>query len=48
MALSATVVWEVRPAGSGSSDDNGGGYKSDAGTTDYSQQDAAELTLTDL
>lgn len=44
MALAATTVWEVRTSGS---DDNGGGYKSDAGTTDYSQQDAAQLTVTD-
>lgn len=44
MALSATTVWEVRTDGS---DTNGGGYKSDAGTTDYSQQASAQLTVTD-
>ncbi len=44
MALSATVVLEVRTTGS---DTNGGGYKSDAGTTDYSQQAAAELAVVD-
>jgi len=44
VALSANTVWEIRQDGD---DDNGGGYKSDAGTTDYSQQAAAQLTVTD-
>jgi hypothetical protein len=45
MALAATSVWEMRDTGANT---NGGFYKSDAGTTDYSQQDAAQLALTDL
>jgi hypothetical protein len=44
MALAATIVFEVRTTGS---DTNGGGYKSNAGTTDYSQQDAAQLSVAD-
>lgn len=44
MALAATVVWEVQTVGD---DLNGGGYKSDAGTTDYSQQASAQLTVAD-
>ena len=44
MALPATTVLEVRTGGN---DLNGGGYKSDAGTTDYSKQDAAQLTIAD-
>lgn len=44
MAFHEDFVWEVRTTGD---DTNGGGYKSSAGTTDYSQQNAAELTLTD-
>jgi hypothetical protein len=43
MALSASTVWEVRTAGDAA---NGGGYTT--GGTDYSQQDAAQLSLTDL
>jgi hypothetical protein len=47
MALNANTVWEVRTTGS---DNNGGGfYNRSAGTSvDYSQQDAAQLNLTDL
>lgn len=44
MTVHEDVVWEVRTTGD---DTNGGGYKSSAGTTDYSQQNAAQLTLTD-
>jgi hypothetical protein len=46
MALSATAVWEWR-ADTGN---NlwGGIYKSDAGTTDYSQADSAELSVSDI
>lgn len=46
MAINATAVWRVRISGS---DTNGAGYDasiSGAGT-DYSQQDAAQLSLTD-
>lgn len=47
MAIDSTIVWEVQ--GGVGSDDNGGGYDlTTDGGTDYSQQAAAELTLTDL
>jgi len=42
-AIGATCVWEFRTTGN---NDNGGGYTS--GGTDYTLQDAAQLTLTDL
>jgi hypothetical protein len=46
MAVNATAVWRVRPSGSNT---NGGGY--DAGIagagTDYSQQNAAQLSVAD-
>ena len=42
MAIGATCVWEVRTGGS---DTNGGGYTS--GGTDWSQQDAAQYSVTD-
>ena len=45
MSLNAAIDWEIRQDGS---DLNGGGYKRTAGTTDYSQQAAAQLALTDL
>lgn len=45
MSLSANTVWEVRPTGS---DNNGGGFVTGSGGTDYSQQNAAQLALTDL
>lgn len=45
MALSAATVIEVRTDGN---DDNGGGFVTGASGTDYSQQAAAQLTLTDL
>jgi len=45
MAISTTAVWEMRNGGDNT---NGGFYRSDAGTTDYSQQDTAQLSLTDL
>jgi len=41
--ISANCVWEIRTTGS---NNNGGGYV--GGGTDYSQQDAAQLSLTDL
>lgn len=46
-AIAATTVWEVRTTGDAT---NGGGFnpaQTDAGT-DYSQQDAAQLSSTDL
>src|SRR5205814_2364059 len=46
MALSAAIVWECRA--SGANDNNGGGFKAGASGTDYSQQNSAQLTLTDL
>lgn len=45
MALSAATVWEVRSDGS---DNNGGGYKTGASGTDYTQQAAAQKGSTDL
>lgn len=46
MAATATDIWEFRAtAGSANA---GGGYDSSAGTTDYSNQDSAQLQLTDL
>ena len=42
MAIGSTCVWEVRTTGS---DTNGGGYTS--GGTDWSQQDAAQYSVTD-
>ena len=44
-ALSASTVWEVRPSGA---DTNGGGFVSGASGTDYSQQDSAPFSGTDL
>lgn len=44
MALSASTVWEVR---NGGSDTNGGGFVTGSGGTDYSQQDAAQLSVAD-
>ncbi len=44
MGLSALTVWEVRTAGA---DVNGGGYRSDAGNTDYSIFDTPEVAVTD-
>ncbi len=44
MALTATTVLQLQ---NGGSDLNGGGYESDAGTTDYSLQDAAQYANTD-
>lgn len=43
MALASTIVWEVR---SGGSANNGGGFKTGASGTDYSQQNAAQYALT--
>src|SRR6476661_4844198 len=48
MSLSAATVWEVRPAGSGASDNNGGGFVAGASGTDFSQQDAAAYSGTNL
>jgi hypothetical protein len=45
MGFSAGVTWEVRTTGS---DNNGGGFKTGGAGTDYSQQDSAQFTGTDL
>ena len=45
MALSSLTNWEVRTTGS---DANGGGFVSGASGTDFSQQDAAQFSGTDL
>ena len=45
MALSAATEWEVRTTGDNS---NGGGFNTASSGTDYSQQDAAQVTYTDL
>lgn len=44
MALSANTVWEVRTGGA---DTNGGGFVTGASGTDWSQQDAAQYSVTD-
>lgn len=44
MSLSASTVWEVRGSGS---DTNGGGFVTGASGSDYSQQDAAQYSVTD-
>ena len=45
MALSSTLVWEIRRTGSSA---NGGAFRAGAAGTDYSQQDAPQVTYTDL
>ena len=45
MALSSNTIWEIRTTGN---DSNGGGFVEGASGTDYSQQDSAEYTYTDL
>ena len=45
MALNAAVEWDVRTTGS---DSNAGGFRAGATGTDYSIQDAAQITYTDL
>lgn len=45
MALSSTIVWEVRAGGDV---DNGGGFKTGASGADYSQQDSAQESYTTL
>ncbi len=48
MALSASTVWEVRTTGNSA---NGGGFnpsRDAVNGVDYSQQDAAQLSLTDI
>lgn len=44
MALNAAIVWEVRTTGA---DTNGGGFKTGATGTDWSQQNAAQYAVTD-
>jgi hypothetical protein len=46
MALPAGVVWEVRPTVG--SDNNGGGFVTGAGGTDYSQQTSPQYALTGI
>lgn len=46
MALPANMVWEIR--GSNGSDSNGGGFVPGSGGTDYSQQNAAQYSGTNL
>lgn len=43
MALASTIVWELRAAGS---DNNGGGFKTGASGSDFTQQNAAQYALT--
>lgn len=45
MGVPNSAIWEVRAAGS---DSNGGGFDSTAGGTDYSQQDSAQYSGTNL
>jgi hypothetical protein len=45
-ALSTALVWEIRPTVG--SDNNGGGFVAGATGTDFSQQDAAQYTFTNL
>ena len=45
MSLPSTTVWEVRTTGS---DSNGGGFNAARSGTDYSQQNAAQFSGTDL
>jgi hypothetical protein len=45
MALTSGMVWEVRPSGD---DENGGGFNPFRGGDDYSQQDMAEASVSDL
>lgn len=45
MAISELVKFELRTTGD---NDNGGGFKTGASGTDYTLQDAAQLSLTDL
>jgi hypothetical protein len=44
-ALSSTLVWEVRTTGNSA---NGGAFRAGATGTDYSQQDTAQVSYTDL
>jgi hypothetical protein len=45
MAYAATTQWEVRTTGN---DANGGGFDTASSGTDYSQQDTAQISYTDL
>jgi hypothetical protein len=45
MAFTATTEWDVRTTGN---DANGGGFDVASSGTDYSQQDAAQVSFTDL
>jgi hypothetical protein len=44
VAISAACIWEVRSTGAAT---NGGGFVSTSSGTDYSQQDAAQVSVTD-
>lgn len=44
-AISSTTAWDVRTTGS---DSNGGGFQTGASGIDYSQQNSAQCTYTDL
>lgn len=44
MALASTIVWEGRASGNAT---NGGGFKTGASGIDWSQQDAAQYSVTD-
>lgn len=44
MAIAGTVEWEVRTTGNST---NGGGFNVDSAGIDYSQQDAAQLSIND-
>ena len=45
MAITATTEWDVRTTGN---DANGGGFDTASSGTDYSQQDTAQITYSDL
>ena len=45
MALASAIVWEIRTTAT-ASNANGGGFKTGASGTDFSQQDAAQYNLT--
>lgn len=46
MAISSSVVWEVRSTATGGANVNGGGFKTGASGTDFSQQNGAQFALT--
>lgn len=50
MSLPSSLIWEIRPAGSGASDNNGGGFDPSVSSpgSDYSQQDSPQVAYSDL